>query len=91
LACRGGTKTSKDQNRTKILDVVLTKIGHLIVGAHGSCLATTIQTFAAKKPLKTFAAKKHPQLSYSTSWATALEREGCIGKAHESAFNLASL
>jgi len=60
LACQGGTKTSKDQNGTKIPDVILTKIEHLFVEADGSCLTTTIQTFAAKKSLKTFAAKKHP-------------------------------
>ena len=52
LACRGGTKTSKNQHRTKISDVILTKIEHLFVEADGSCLATTIQTFAAKNSLK---------------------------------------
>ena len=60
LGCRGGTKTRKNKNGTKIPDVVLTKIEHLFVEADGSCLATTIQTFATKNSLKTFAAKKHP-------------------------------
>ena len=60
LACRGGTKTSKVQNRTKIPDVVLTKIEHLFVKVDGSCLATTIQTFAAKNSLTKICSKKTP-------------------------------
>ena len=60
LACRGGTKTSMDQNRTKILDVIFTKIEHLFVEADGSCLATMIQTFAAKNSLKNICNKKTP-------------------------------
>ena len=83
LACRGGTKTIKDQNGTKIPDAVLTKIEHLFVEADGSCLATMIQTFAAKNSLKTFATKNTFQLPYSTSWATPLERERCIGNSSD--------
>jgi len=84
LACRGGTRTSKVQNGTKIIDVVLTKIEHLFVEADGSCLATMIQTFAAKNSLKNICNKKNTfQLPYSTSWATPLERERCIGNSSD--------
>ena len=82
MACRGGTRTSKVQNGTKIPDVVLTKIEHLFVEADGSCLATMIQTFAAKKfPKKTFAAKKTPPNCHIA--ATPSERERCIGNSSD--------